>query len=116
MRILQLCSASLIGGGERNLADLSNSLARRGHDVFFSLRSVSPLSTELTYIPRDNLTFLPMRNALDIPSAFQIARLARRVKADLIHAHLARDYPLAAMSSYLSDVPYVITRHVLFPP
>ena len=37
MRILQICSARQIGGGERHLADLANGLTRRGHDVFAAL-------------------------------------------------------------------------------
>ena len=37
MRILQICSAREIGGGERHLADLANSLSRREHDVYAAL-------------------------------------------------------------------------------
>jgi mannosyltransferase len=37
-------------------------------------------------------------------------------KVDIIHAHVARDYPLAAFASArAANIPYVLTRHVLFP-
>jgi glycosyltransferase involved in cell wall biosynthesis len=115
MRILQICSARLIGGGERYLADLSNSLASRGHDVFVALAPDAPLKDELSAVRKDNILFSRMRNALDVFSAFKLADFARRNRIEIIHAHLARDYPLAALAARLAKKPFVLTRHVLFP-
>lgn len=115
MKILQICSARLIGGGERYLADLSNSLAARGHEVFVALAPGAPLKDELFAVPKDNFLFSRMRNALDIFSAFELADFARRNQIEIIHAHLARDYPLAAFAARLAKKPFVLTRHVLFP-
>lgn len=115
MRILQVCSAREIGGGEKHLADLSNSLARRGHDMFAALIPASPLVSELPTLPVQNFVELTMRNALSLGSAMKLARFARANKVDLIHAHIARDYPLAALASGRANVPLVLTRHVLFP-
>jgi glycosyltransferase involved in cell wall biosynthesis len=57
-----------------------------------------------------------MRNALDLPGALTLARIVRDLEIDLIHAHMARDYPLAAIASKRAgDAPLVLTRHVLFP-
>ncbi len=56
-----------------------------------------------------------MRNSLDIFAAFKLADTVREFEIDLIHAHVARDYLLAAAASRLSgDTPYILTRHVLF--
>lgn len=115
MRILQLCSADDIGGGERYVADLSNSLVHRGQNVFFATRPNSALLADLNNIPNDHILPVGMRNAADIPSAFRIATFGRKIKADLIHGHLGRDYPLAAVASKASGIPFVLTRHVLFP-
>jgi glycosyltransferase involved in cell wall biosynthesis len=115
MRILQVCSAREIGGGEKHLADLSNSLARRGHDVFAALIPGSPLVSDLPTVPAANIIELTMRNALSLGSAVKLARFARANKVDLIHAHVARDYPLAALAAGKANVPLVLTRHVLFP-
>lgn len=115
MRILQICSATSVGGGERHLADLSNRLVERGNEVFVALRPGSPVFAELKNFPVEHVEFVSMRNAADVRSLVKIARFAERVKADIIHAHLARDYPIAAAASRLSGIPYVITRHVLFP-
>jgi glycosyltransferase involved in cell wall biosynthesis len=115
MKLLQICSARSIGGGERYLADLSNSLTERGHDVFVALAPDAPLKDELSGVPKGNFLFSRMRNALDIFSAFELADFARRNNIEIIHAHLARDYPLAALTARIANKPFVLTRHVLFP-
>ena len=115
MRVLQICSARSIGGGERYLADLSNSLTNRGHDVFVALAPAAPLADEIPAVRKNNILFSRMRNALDFSSAFRLADFARRNEVEIIHAHLARDYPLAAFAARLAKKPFVLTRHVLFP-
>lgn len=114
MKILQICSARSIGGGERYLADLSNSLAQDGHDIFVAAAPNAPLKNELPEIPDDNILMVRMRHALDVSSARRLASFAQEKDIEIIHAHLARDYPLAALASKLSGVPFVLTRHVLF--
>lgn len=115
MKILQVCSAREIGGGERYLADLSNSLAERGHDVFVALSPAAPLASELFAVRKENILFSRMRNALDVWSAFELAGFIRKNRVEIVHAHLARDYPLAAFAVRLAGKPLVLTRHVLFP-
>ncbi len=115
MRILQICSARDIGGGEKHLADLANQLSRRGHDVFAALAPASPVRAELTEILPDKIIELPMRNALNLSTAVKLARLVRDHEIDIVHAHLARDYPMAALAKGRSRAKLVLTRHVLFP-
>ena len=115
MKILQICSARSIGGGEKHLVDLSNSLANRGHQIFLSLSPESPIKKELSTIPNENIMYSRMRNAVDFFSAFELANFVRETKPEIIHAHIARDYPLAAMAAQLTKTPFVLTRHVLFP-
>jgi L-malate glycosyltransferase len=116
LRILQISSAQSLGGGERHLADLANGLARRGHDVYAALRSNSPLIQELAELANENITTLPLRNSLDAISARDLSRLVRRNKIQIVHAHMARDYPLAAYAARANAASrLIITRHVLFP-
>lgn len=114
MRILQICSAREIGGGERHLIDLSKALAARGHDVFAAIRPNSLLKDELNLPPR-NLLFSALRNAFDVFSAYESAQFIKHNKIEIIHAHVARDYNLAAAAAKLSETPFVLTRHALFP-
>lgn len=115
MRILQISSARSIGGGERHVIDLSNELTKRGHQVFVAVASGSPLPKLLTELPTDNIVELPLRNALDLSSSIRLAKYARGKKVDLINAHFAKDYPVAAAAARIARIPFVITRHVLFP-
>jgi len=116
LRILQISSAQSLGGGERHLADLANGLAGRGHDVYVALRPNSPLIKELASLANENISTLPLRNSLDATSAQALSRLVRRKRIQLVHAHMARDYPLAAYATRTNpDSTLIITRHVLFP-
>ena len=117
MNILHVSSARALGGGERHLADLARGLARRGHEVYAALREDSPLRAELlSSLPPQHVFTLPLTGALDLPSALKLARLAREHEIDILHAHLARDYPPAALAARRAPAArLVITRHVLFP-
>jgi glycosyltransferase involved in cell wall biosynthesis len=113
VKILQISSATSFGGGERYLADLSNALVQRGYEVFAALRPTSPFAEHLQ-IPPANITTLPLRNAFDAISARKLGHFVEQNQIDIIHAHLARDYSLAAYASRFG-AKLVVTRHVLFP-
>jgi L-malate glycosyltransferase len=116
MRILQICSARELGGGEKHVADLSNSLARRDHDVHVVVVPYSPLPGELSDVPAQNILELPMRNSLNIVSAFKLARVIKQRQIEIVHAHVARDYPLAALAAgRAGGAQLLVTRHALFP-
>jgi L-malate glycosyltransferase len=116
MRILQVSSARAFGGGERHLSDLARGLAARGHELLFALVEDSPLREWLADIGARNVFTIPLRNSLDLRGALRLARLAREQRADILHAHVARDYtPAAFAARRASGARLVITRHVLFP-
>ncbi len=117
MRILHISSARNLGGGERHLIDLARGLAARGHEIHLALVPGSPMCAELSALHAQNIHTLPLRHALDIASIARLARLIREQKIEIIHAHVGRDYPLAAFAARLAhdDARLVITRHVMFP-
>lgn len=115
MKILQLTSSSFIGGGERHVADLSHALSQRGHDVFVGVTRDAAIRAELSFLPAERIIEFRLRNSADLRSALDIAKFARANAIDIIHAHVARDYPVAAVAARVSRLPFVITRHVLFP-
>jgi len=115
LKILQISSASSFGGGERYVTDLTNTLIARGHDLYLAVRPQSPLPRHVQLPPEKILT-LPLRNALDVPSAHELDRYVRRRKIEIVHAHMARDYSLAAYATRRNrETKFVATRHVLFP-
>lgn len=116
LKILQISSAQSLGGGERHLADLANGLARRAHEVYAALRPNSPLIEQLADLPNPNITTLPLRNAFDAKSARDLSALVRKNQIQILHAHMARDYPLAAYAVRQNPTArLIVTRHVLFP-
>jgi glycosyltransferase involved in cell wall biosynthesis len=115
VKILQLSSARTFGGGERHFADLSNALSERGQDVYAVLSHASPLQDRLARLPRSQVTTLPLRNALDLAAAMRLARFTREHRIEIVHAHLARDYPLAAYAVRRAGCArLILTRHVPF--
>jgi len=115
LRILQISSASSFGGGERYVADLTNALSERGHDLYLAVRPHSPLVEHVRLSP-PKIKTLRLRNALDVQSAHELARLVRKHEIEVVHAHMARDYSLAAYAARRNrDTKFVVTRHVMFP-
>lgn len=114
MKILQISSAASFGGGERYVADLTNSLVTRGHDLYAVVRPRAPLIAHLKLAP-EKIKTLPLRNSLDVPSAHELARFVARNGIEIIHAHMARDYSLAAYAARRNrQAKLIVTRHVLF--
>jgi glycosyltransferase involved in cell wall biosynthesis len=114
LNILQISSASSFGGGERYLADLTNALSARGHDLYVAVRPNSPLPPHLR-LPAERIVTLPLRNALDVQSAYALDRFVRRQRIEIVHAHMARDYSLASYAARRRETKFIVTRHVLFP-
>lgn len=95
----------------------------RGHEVHAALAHDSPLGARLGSLPASNIVNLHLRNALDLKSAWSLSRYIRQHEIEIVHAHMARDYPLAMMATNRAAratkpakrARLVITRHVLFP-
>ena len=115
MKILQLCSASEMGGGEVHVADLVRALARRGHELHLGVRPASPLRDVLKNLP---ITWheMPLKNSLDLYSSRMLTDLIEARRIDIIHAHVGRDYLVAALACRrLQRCKLVLTRHHYLP-
>ena len=67
-------------------------------------------------VAKINIATLSLRNSLDVSSARSLASLVRENDIQIIHAHMARDYPLAAYAARRNPAArLILTRHVLFP-
>lgn len=117
MKILQINSASGFGGGEKHLLDLTFCLQTRGHEIFVALRPNAIWRERLNFVSDQHILRLSLSNALDLHSVWQLAEFIKENRIKIVHAHLARDYSLAALAVRLSKTAakLVLTRHVLFP-
>ena len=106
MRILQISSAEVLGGGEVHVIELTQMLRERGHTVRMAGRGNGPLDLDFK---------LPFLNSADLYTAYRLRRLVRRERFDIVHAHVARDYPIAAAALLgLADPKLVLTRQLIF--
>lgn len=113
MRILQVCSVTTFGGGERHLADLSHALDDLGHEVYAAAVPGSPLWAELSFLKGRTLALSELNYLKNLT---RLAGFIRTHGIEIVHAHAARDYHLAALAVRLaSRGRLMLTRHVLFP-
>ena len=116
MRILQISSAKIFGGGEKHFVDLCQGLQNRGHKVFVVLRPTCEWRERLDFLPNENFRSVSIRNSFGIFSAQKIAKFIRKHNIEIVHAHVARDYFPASLACRIAKTPkFILTRHVLFP-
>jgi glycosyltransferase involved in cell wall biosynthesis len=116
MRILQVSSARVFGGGERHLVDLCRELTKRGHEVFVALRPTNLWQNRLDFLPAGNIFHVSIRNSFGVLSAMRVADFIRENKIEIVHAHVARDYIPASIACLAAKpAKFVLTRHVMLP-
>ena len=116
MRLLHINSAKNWGGGEAHTHIVCRGLKEQGFDVVLACREKSAIKDAFE---KDGIKTiqLRLRNALDLGSAYAMARFCRQNNINIIHAHLGRDYWLAAWTKLFNpSVHVVLTRHVLRAP
>lgn len=104
-----------MGGGEVHVADLAQALASRGHAIYLAVRPNSPLRAPLAGLIA-SWHEMPLRNSLDVQSARAIADLVNENSIDIVHAHVGRDYLVAALACRKAPgAKLVLTRHHYLP-
>jgi len=101
------------GGVERHVLWLSNELAALGHDVTV-VSAGGKLEARLKGV---TIVHLPVhrKNPLTaLYSAVRIARIAKREKTDILHAHSRVPAWIAWWASRLSRKPFVLTAHDVY--
>src|SRR5712671_2061459 len=106
MRILQINSASKLGGGETHVLELVEALRARGHDVVVAGRHDGAVNPQVEF---------SFRNSADIFTAVQLRRFLKGNSFEIVHAHVARDYTVVAAAALGVSAKVVFTRHLLYP-
>jgi glycosyltransferase involved in cell wall biosynthesis len=105
MRILHLVSSLSGGGAERQLSYLAPELARIGHDVYITYLTEGPSQPEL---PGVVLYKLKSRSNYDPYLLWQLVRLIRRIKPDIIHTWSVQMDILGGIAARLNGVPWIL--------
>jgi glycosyltransferase involved in cell wall biosynthesis len=106
MRILQVSSPLQLGGGEIHVIELTRALRELGHQVVVAGRPGSAVRPEVAF---------PFRNALDVSTVLSLRALIKDQRFHIVHAHVARDYPLVLGAARNLPPKVVLTRHLLHP-
>lgn len=112
---VQLSTATTWRGGEQQAFWLCEGLRKRGHPVLVVAPPSSPLALRCTEAEIPVAT-LPMHSEYDVVAWIRMAKLLRRERARLLHAHDAHGVTLAAFAARLAGgIPRLCTRRVDFP-
>lgn len=104
-----------------HVADLSLGLVERGLHVELAVRPSSKVPELVERLDPERAAKivvhrLPFRNALDLASTRGLSRIIETSEIDIVHAHVARDYPVAALAAAPKHrAKLVLTRHHYLP-
>ena len=116
MRILQIIPALSGGGAERQLGYLAPELVRMGHDVHIAYSKEGPQKTEL---PGVVLHQLKSRSNYDPCLLWQLVRLIRSIKPDIIHTWILQMDIQGGIAARLCGVPWILREpasSMAYPP
>lgn len=108
MRILQTIKNFDFGGSENHVCELSNELAKLGHEVYICGspgRQTQRLSNNVQFIPSKQHRILFLWNLL------QLIRIVRKHRIQQIHAHQRYAIHLSSIAGLLTGTPVVVTVH-----
>jgi glycosyltransferase involved in cell wall biosynthesis len=116
MRILQILEFNQFNTGSvHQMFQAAAGLRERGHEVTIVSRPDDILAgkareADVAFVP------LAMRNEFDVVSAWKLARLFRKTRPDVVHAHKGVAHSLALAATFAQPVrAFVVNRGVSFP-
>lgn len=116
LRILQIYPKSdYFTGAAVQLGELTEGLARRGHDVVVATRPSEVWTRKLAELGLAHYP-LPMRSEIDLRSVPPLVRILRAHRIEVVHAQKGRGRTLAMLAGLFTRIPVLIlNRGVSFP-
>lgn len=115
IKVLQINSMKIWAGGEVHVVLLCKELLSLGESVVLTCRPGTAIDQKAreANIPVFNL---PLSGAIDLKSAWRLAKFCKENSIDIIHAHTGRDYWIATWTKFFyPELRLVITRHIRCP-
>lgn len=118
MRILMVSPLTYppyIGGVEMHLDGVAKLLVQKGHEVkMFSTDPSRKLSKEADFSGIHVTRFPSFATSEIYHFSIQLYESLRHARADIIHAHDYRDFPIlaAALAKTANKIPFVVTLHL----
>lgn len=110
MTIIQVMHSHTIGGVERHVVSLGESLVERGHQVYLACPNRGWMwdAVQGTKVKPYHLA---MDGLLDVTSVGRLGRLVRLTHADIIHSHMTRGSYYAVKAGRRAGIPVIATAH-----
>lgn len=105
MRILHLLPHLSGGGAERQFTYLAPELVRRGHRVDVAYLSSGPVKIEINGVALHRLS---LRSNYDTYLLWQLFRLIRQIKPDIIHTWILQMDILGGIAARLYGIPWLL--------
>ncbi|HAW2620576.1 TPA: glycosyltransferase family 4 protein [Escherichia coli] len=109
MKILFTESSPDIGGQELQALAQMTALRKQGHSVLLACREKSKIAAEARTIGHD-VTFIPFRNSLHLPSIIRLRQVIREFRPDLVICHSGHDSNIAGLSRLICWHRFSIIR------
>jgi glycosyltransferase involved in cell wall biosynthesis len=112
MRVLQVIDKSFLGGGQQAVRHLIDGMHRKGASVSLTCRDGGPLVEAIRALGV-NVHPIPFDKRFRPGPARAVAALARRVHAEVVHAHglVATSYCVAARTLFGMSAPLLYHQH-----
>lgn len=116
-RVLLVVDSLDGGGAERHVVDLATALRARGWDVQLacSAGGVRRSGLDAAGVPVHVLHGRLVKRRLSLRYALRLRRLVRRLRPDVVHAHVYASEVAAALATVGTRVPLVVTEHTEAP-
>ncbi len=118
MKILMIITEGDLGGAQRHVLDVSRELHRRGHDVHIAVGGVfsemeRAATEQVPAIPVVRLRHLvrSINFATDIRAFFEIYRLVRKMRPDIVHCHSSKAGVIGSIAARCAGAGVVYTAH-----
>lgn len=113
LKVLLLESGPNWGGQEERIVREAIWLEKRGHKVILACNKDAAIAGKAAAAGIE-IRSVPMRSNADLRGLWELAKLVRREKPHLIHAHSPKD-AWFAMFFHMAGVPVVRSRHTTLP-
>lgn len=109
MKILFTESSSDIGGQELQALVQMTALRKQGYSVLLACREKSKIAQEARKRGH-NVTFIPFRNSLHLPSILRLRQIIGEFKPELVICHSGHDSNIAGLSRLICSHRFSIVR------
>ncbi|HET9865321.1 MAG TPA: glycosyltransferase [Steroidobacteraceae bacterium] len=117
MRVVQVTESLEIGGAERVVVTLANSLAARHESSVICLKQLGPLAAELAGVP---VSCIGKREGNDPAAILRLARAFEAARADVVHAHDWGCYLDAMAAAWMAGIRVAVQtvhgKYMAYPP